>query len=76
MGLVGLTWLPIPGVMATLIGERNQLDLSFDDAWTAGDLLLNWFPYAHVELQLVGRVQVPTGGAAAETFFAQLHYFL
>lgn len=76
VGLAGFTVLPLPGLMATLIGERNQLDLSINDAWTAADALVNWFPYAHVELQLVGRLQFPTGGDVAKTLFFQVHYFL
>jgi hypothetical protein len=72
----GLTVLPIPGVMATLLGERNQLDIAFPNGWTAATALLNWFPYAHVELQLMGRLQLPTGTDAARTLFVQLHYFL
>jgi hypothetical protein len=39
-------------------------------------LLLGWFPYAHVELQVMGRLDFPTGTPAAKTLFAQLHYFL
>lgn len=76
VGVAGFTWLPVPSVMATVLGERNQLDLAFPNAWTAGDVLLNWFPYAHVEAQLVGRLQFPTGGEVAKTLFFQLHYFL
>ena len=76
IGLAGFTVLPIPGVMLTLLGERNQIDVAFNDAWTAADALINWFPYAHVEAQVVGRLQFPTGGEVAKTLFIQLHYFL
>ena len=72
----GLTLMPAPWLMATLLGERNQIDVSFDDAWTAVDAFVNWFPYAHFELQAVGRLQHPTGGDDAKTFFFQVHYFL
>jgi hypothetical protein len=72
----GLTWLPVPGIVATLLGERNQLDVQFPNAWTAATALFSWFPYAHCEVQLMGRLQFPTGGEAAKTLFAQLHYFL
>ena len=47
----------------------------FYAAWTAGDLMINWFPYPHFELQAMGRLQSPAGGDVAKTFFAQLHYF-
>lgn len=76
VGAAGVTVLPARGVVVTLLGERNQLDVRINDAWTAGTLLVNWFPYAHVELQLMERVQLPTGGSAANTLFLQLHYFL
>ena len=76
VGAAGFTLFPATGVMVTLLGERNQVDVEIDDAYTAGTLLVNWFPYAHVELQLMERVQYPTGGSAANTLFIQLHYFL
>ena len=72
----GFTVLPAAWLMATLIGEHNQIDVAFPDAWTAVDALVNWFPYAHIELQAMGRLQAPTGGDTAKTFFFQVHYFL
>ena len=72
----GFTVLPAPWLMGTLIGEHNQIDVALPDAWTAVDALVNWFPYAHIELQAMGRLQVPTGGETAKTFFFQVHYFL
>ena len=62
------------GVLVT--PEADPVDVQINDAYTAGTLLVNWMPYAHLELQLMERVQIPTGGSAANTFFAQLHYFL
>jgi hypothetical protein len=76
VGAGGFTLFPATGVMITALGERNQLDVMINSAWTAGTLLVNWFPYAHLELQLMERVQVPTGGQAANTLFIQIHYFL
>lgn len=76
VGAAGVTILPVRGVMLTLLGERNQVDVQIDDAWTAGTFLFNWFPYAHVELQLMERFQIPSGGSLANTVFVQLHYFL
>jgi hypothetical protein len=77
VGVAGLSVLPAKGVMVTLLQEREQVDLAVHgttyDATTA---LVSWFPYAHVELQAMGRVQVPAGGQDAKTFFLQLHYFL
>jgi hypothetical protein len=76
VGAVGFALFPVRGVMITLLGERNQVDVQVDSAWTAGTALINWFPYAHFELQLMERVQFPTGGSPANTLFAQLHYYL
>ena len=76
VGAAGLSVFPVPGVMATLIGERNQVDVQVPDAWTAATALVNWLPYAHVELQLMERLQFPTGGSPANTLFFQIHYFL
>jgi hypothetical protein len=77
VGAAGAVVAPLRGLLVTLLGERNQLDLQVrDSAWNAATLLLNWFPYAHVELQMMGRLQFPSGGAAARTFLAQIHYYL
>jgi hypothetical protein len=77
VGVGGFSVLPKQGVVATLLAERNQLDVRVRGAaWTAATALINWFPYPHVELQLVGRLQFPAGGETAKTLFAQLHYFL
>ncbi len=76
VGALGFTLFPAKGVMLTVLGERNQVDVQVDDAYTAGTALLNWFPYAHLEMQLMERVQFPSGGSAANTLFLQIHYFL
>lgn len=76
VGAAGFAVFPTTGVMVTLLGERNQVDVQVQDAWTAATGLINWFPYAHFELQLMGRLQFPTGGSAAQTLFFQIHYFL
>jgi hypothetical protein len=76
IGLAGLAVLPVRGLIVTLLGERNQVDVVVRDAaWDAADLLINWFPYPHVEAQVMGRLQFPAGGDAAKTVFAQVHYF-
>jgi len=76
VGAAGFTLFPVKGVMFTALAERNQVDVQVNDAYTAGTFLLNWFPYAHFELQFMERVQVPSGGSAANTLFLQIHYFL
>ena len=76
IGLAGFALLPVRGLIVTLLAERNQVDvLVRDAAWTAGDLMVNWFPYPHFEAQVMGRLQLPAGGDVAKTLFAQLHYF-
>ena len=76
VGLAGLAVLPVRGLIVTALAERNQVDVKVrDDAWNALDLLVNWFPYPHVEGQVMGRLQFPAGGETAKALFAQLHYF-
>jgi hypothetical protein len=77
VALGGLTFMPTKAIMATVLGERDQVDLAVRGAaYDAGTILLNWFPYAHCEIQAMGRVEDPSGGQTAKTFFLQLHYFL
>jgi hypothetical protein len=77
IAVAGATVLPVRGITTTLLGERSQYDLQVrDDTWSAATVLVNWFPYAHIEMQVMGRLQFPTGGDTAKTLFAQLHYYL
>jgi hypothetical protein len=77
VGAAGATLLPVRGLTFTALGERFQDDLAVRQAaWTAGSAFVSWFPYAHFEAQLMFRAELPGGGDAAKTFFAQLHYFL
>jgi hypothetical protein len=76
VGAAGVAVFPVRGLVVTLLGERNQIDLQLPDSWTAATGLINWFPYAHCELQLMGRLQFPSGGDTAKTLFFQAHYFL
>ena len=76
VGIGGIAVTPTRGVIVTLLGERNQLDVQVRGAaWSAATALINWFPYPHVEAQVMGRLQFPAGGEIAKTLFAQLHYF-
>lgn len=73
----GVAALPVRGLMLTLLGERNQVDLQVrDSAWNAANLFVNWFPYPHLELNLMGRLQFAAGSDATKTLLAQVHYFL
>jgi hypothetical protein len=77
IGVTGFAVLPTRGLIVTLLGERNQVDVQVRDAaWTAGDLLVNWLASAHFEVQFLGRLQFPTGSDTARTLMVQLHYFL
>jgi hypothetical protein len=77
VGAGGFAVLPVRGVILTLMAERNQEDLKVRAAgWTSAAALLNWFPYPHFEVQLMGRMQVLGASETAKTFFAQIHYFL
>jgi hypothetical protein len=78
VGVGGASLLAVKGLMVTGVGERRQTDLRVRDTATNGAaLLVNWFPFAHVELEMMGRLQFPAGAdAATKTFLAQLHYIL
>jgi hypothetical protein len=77
VGLGGLTVLPVRGVMATVLQEHEQVDLrASGTTYDATAALVNFFPYAHFEVQGMARFELPGGGQWAKTFFLQLHYFL
>jgi len=77
VGALGFAVLPVRGLMITVLGERNHVDTDVRDAaWNALTGFVNWFPYAHVELQLIGRLQFAAGEDPAKTAMAQIHYFL
>ena len=77
VGLAGGSVFPVRGLMLTALVERRQTDLRVRDTGTDGAaLLVNWFPYAHVELEAMGRLQSPSGEDTAKTLLVQLHYIL
>ena len=77
VGLAGASWFPARGAILSLYAEHEQADLRVRDArWEAGSVQATWFPYAHVERQLLGRLQVPADSAAAKTLLLQIHYYL
>ena len=76
ISIAGFAVLPARGLIVTLLGERNQVDVAVrDSAWNAANALVNWFPYPHFEVQVLGRLQFPAGLPASKLAFAQLHYF-
>ena len=73
---VGFSLQPVKGLMATFFWERTQTDVAAaDTATNAATGLVSWFPFAHLEAQLVGQLAFPTALPAAKTFLAELHYF-
>lgn len=77
VGAAGFTFLPWNSLVFTALGERLQTSVAVrDSATNAATGLLNWFPYPHIEMQLVGRMQLPTGQDAAKTVLLQVHYYL
>jgi hypothetical protein len=77
VGTAGLTFLPWNSLMFTAMGERLQSSIAVKDSATnAATALINWFPYPHVEIQWVGRLQMPTAQDTAKTVLLQVHYYL
>jgi hypothetical protein len=77
----GPTFFPAKGVMASLAIERYQEDLRVaGTAHSAVDLQVNYFPWAHCEVILLGRYQMNGAGLAdgpADSLgMLQLHYYL
>ena len=77
----GPTFFPWKGVMVGLAAERYQEDLRVaGTAHSAFDIELNYFPWAHCEVVLLGRYQMNgTGladGPADSLGMLQLHYYL
>jgi hypothetical protein len=81
---VGATFFPIRGLMAGLVYERFQADLSLKNtAYNAFDAEINFFPWAHFELVLFGRYQtvssIATGApndASSSLLMGQIHYYM
>jgi hypothetical protein len=73
----GPTILPVRGLWLSVFVEHNQTDIRLKTTATeAVNGQLNWFPYPHFELTVLGRMQSPNGQEAAKVIMAQLHYFL
>jgi hypothetical protein len=73
----GLTLIPIKGLMATLAYERYQEDLEIaNTGHNAYDLEVNFFPWAHLEFLVLGRLQKNSDGTNATLGMLQFHYYL
>jgi hypothetical protein len=73
----GLTLIPIRGLMATAAYERFQENLEIKrTGHNAYDLEVNFFPWAHIELLILGRIQQNADGTNATLGMLQFHYYL
>lgn len=73
----GLTLMPIRGLMATAAYERFQENLEIArTGHNAYDLEVNFFPWAHFEFLLLGRLQQNTDGTRGTLGMLQFHYYL
>ena len=77
---LGATWFPLRGWMFGGALERWDENLSVKDvARDAVSLQAQWFPIAHLEVMLYGRLQLigaGNGGDPAELLMLQVHYYL
>jgi hypothetical protein len=77
VAFAGITVFPLRGLWLGGFVERDQTSIAVKDAATnALDGQVNWFPYPHFELVLLGRLQQPAGQSSAKTVLFQGHYFL
>ena len=87
VSFLGATLIPVKGLMVGAAYERFQENLSVAKTGrTAFDGQINLFPYAHFEVLLIGRYQLPSAsvtsgsmtysGTAAYLGMLQLHYYL
>ena len=81
VGFIGPTFFPIRGVMAMVAFERYQDAINVKGAArNAVDLEVNFFPWAHFEVVLLGRYQMvgsgQPGATDASLIMGQLHYYL
>jgi hypothetical protein len=73
----GLTFFPIRGLMTGVAYERFQENLSVSKTGhDAYDLEINFFPWAHIELVMLGRRQSNGDGSPATLGMLQFHYYL
>jgi hypothetical protein len=77
----GAHFFPVRGLMGAVAYERYQENLSVSTTGrNAFDLELNFFPWAHCEVVLLGRYQIVGSGAidggSATLGMLQLHYYL
>jgi hypothetical protein len=79
IGYAGATKIMLPGLMIGVVAQRWDPDLLLGgSARNTAQLDVQLFPWAHVELHLLGRVGVIGGrGSSPDTLaMLQLHYYL
>jgi hypothetical protein len=81
VGYLNATFFPMKGLMTGLALEHYQENLSVaKTARRAFNLQINFFPWAHFEIVLLGRYQMTGSGSAdgapASLGMLQLHYYL
>jgi hypothetical protein len=77
VGYGGLTVFPVKGLWLGAFAEISQGDIAVKGTVTSAlDGQINWFPYPHFEIVILGRLQSPSGQTTAKTLLAQLHYNL
>jgi len=77
----GVNLFPVRSLMLGIAYERFQEDINISyTGRNAYDFQLNFFPWAHCEVVLLGRWQITGGGASdggtAQLLMLQLHYYL
>jgi hypothetical protein len=80
-GYLGAAWFPLRGLLFQLQLERFDEDMAVKGvARDAVSVELQWFPTAHVEVSLYGRLQIIGTGTAdgplSEVGLLQFHYYL
>jgi hypothetical protein len=77
VSFTGLTLIPIRGLMATAAFERYQENLEIArTSHNAYDLEVNFFPWAHFEFLVLGRLQQNGDGTRSTLGMLQFHYYL
>ena len=77
VGYAGLTAFPVKGLWLGASAEISQGDIAVKGTATSAlDGQINWFPYPHCEVVILGRLQSPSGQTSTKTLMAQLHYNL
>ena len=77
-GYLGASKVVLPGVMAGVALHRWQPDLGLRSSRDAFELNIQYFPWAHVELHLLGRASAAGNDLDAPNLLTllQLHYYL